>query len=144
VHEGGRLLVQVGELGVPVKMRGALLLLGGRLQAVAERLQDPPDGVVGDLEALCDKGIGEVARRLGGPAQQRHRIAAGVGMHDLVQRLDQSGLLVDERTVTTAQSTQAFGGLDAGGDLAFGLDDSVAAHARCHRDSALASPAEHL
>jgi hypothetical protein len=65
-------------------------------------------------------------------------------MHDLVQRLEKSGLLVDERTVTTALSTQAFGGLDAGGDLAFGLDDGVAAHGRRQCDSALASPAEHL
>ena len=46
VDKGLRLFIQVGELGVPVRVIGPLLLLRRRLQAVAGCLQKAPDGVV--------------------------------------------------------------------------------------------------
>jgi hypothetical protein len=46
-------------------------------------------------------------------------------MDQFVKRLEQTWLLVDEGAVTTAGSTEAFGGLDACCDLALGLDDGM-------------------
>ena len=55
------------ELGVSVGVGGPFLLLGRGLEGVAEALEDPPDGVVGDLEALTNQLGRQVARRLGRP-----------------------------------------------------------------------------
>lgn len=55
------LLVDVAKLRVPVGVLGALQRLAGALQPVALLAQQPPDGVVGDLEPLRAKRVGELA-----------------------------------------------------------------------------------
>jgi hypothetical protein len=55
------LLVQIAKLGVPIRVLGALLGLEGALQRVPLLLEQPPDGVVSDLEPLPGKGVGELA-----------------------------------------------------------------------------------
>jgi hypothetical protein len=55
------LLVDIPKLRIPVGMLGALLGLEGVLQRVALLLEQPADGVAGDLEALRDQGVGELA-----------------------------------------------------------------------------------
>jgi hypothetical protein len=63
---------------------------------------------------------------------------------EIVESLQESGLLVDERPVTAAEGAQAFRRLDAVLHLALGFDNGVATHARCVSDSALPSVSEHL
>jgi hypothetical protein len=48
------LLVNIPELRIPVGVLGAFLGLEGALQRVALLLEQPADGVVGDLEPLRD------------------------------------------------------------------------------------------
>jgi hypothetical protein len=84
------LLVHIPELRVPVGMLGALLGLEGALQRVALLLEQPPDGVVGDLEPLPGKGIGELAGRLARPPQGAFPVPAGVRVDQLVQGLQQA------------------------------------------------------
>jgi hypothetical protein len=54
------LLVHIAELRVPVGVLGALLGLEGPLQRVALLLEQPPDGVVGDLKPLRTQRVGEL------------------------------------------------------------------------------------
>jgi hypothetical protein len=84
------LLVHIPELRVPVGMLGTLLGLEGALQRVALLLEQPPDGVVGDLEPLPGKGVGELAGRLARPPQRRLGVPAGVRVDQLVQGLQQA------------------------------------------------------
>lgn len=78
-------VVEVAELAVAIGMGGALLLLGRCLEAVAQPLEQSAHGVVGDAEALAHQVLGQVCRRLRRPPQQRHRVAPGLGMHQLVE-----------------------------------------------------------
>jgi hypothetical protein len=90
------LLVDIPKLRVPVGMLGALLGLERALQRVALLLQQPPDGVVADLEPLRAKGIGELVGGLAGPPQRAFRVPAGVGVDQLVQRTEQARLALDQ------------------------------------------------
>jgi hypothetical protein len=106
------LLVEVAELGVPVGMLGPLLGLEGALQRVALLLEQPPDGVVADLEPLPAKGIGKLAGGLARPAQRRGGITAGVGVDQLVQRAEQARLALDQSlwpATRTADATARIG-----------------------------------
>jgi hypothetical protein len=84
------LLVEVAELAVAVWVLGALQRLAGALQRIALLLEQPAHGVVADWVALRGQRLGELAGRLGRPAQRATGIAAGVGVDQSLQRLDQS------------------------------------------------------
>jgi hypothetical protein len=90
------LLVHVAELRVPVGVLGALQGLAGALQPVALLAQQSPNGVVADLEALRTQRVGELAGGLAGPPQRRGGVAAGVGLDQPVQRLQQARLAFDQ------------------------------------------------
>ena len=80
------LLVEVAELGVPVEMLGTLQGLDRALQPVALLLEQPPDGVVADRMPGRSERLGQLAGGLAGPAQRAVGVAAGVGVHQPVQR----------------------------------------------------------
>ena len=111
--------VEVGELGVAVGVLGALVLLGRRLQRVAHLVQQPAHQLRGRLEALPGELACELARRLQRPAQRRHRAAPRDRMHQLVERLEQTGLLVDRRAVPAARSALTVRRLDPSAHLAY-------------------------
>jgi hypothetical protein len=67
------LLVDVAKLRVSVGVLGALLGLEGALQRVALLLEQPPDGVVADLEPLRAKRVSELTGGLARPPQRRLR-----------------------------------------------------------------------
>jgi hypothetical protein len=89
------LLVDVPELRVPVGVLSAFLGLEGALQRVPLLLEQPADGVVGDLEPLPGKRVGELAGRLAGPAQRRLGIPTRVRVNQLVLRGQQARLALD-------------------------------------------------
>ncbi len=66
-------VVDVAELGVAVGMLGTVGDLGVGLQAVAEVVEQLPDKVRPHLVAEAGQLRRQRARRLGGPAQRRHR-----------------------------------------------------------------------
>jgi hypothetical protein len=68
------LLVDVAELGIPIRVLCALQGLGGGLQAEAVLSQQPADGGRRDDMALLGELLGKVPQRLRRPAQRRHRI----------------------------------------------------------------------
>src|SRR4029434_1853953 len=106
------LLVDIAKLPIPVRILSALLGLEGALQRVALLLEQPPDGVVADLEPLPAKGIGKLAGGLARPAQRRGGIAAGVGVDQLVQRAEQARLALDQSlwpATRTADATARIG-----------------------------------
>jgi len=84
------LLVEVAELGVAVGVLGARQGLGRALQPVALLAQQPPHGVVADWMALGGERLGQLPGGLAGPAQRAVGVAAGVGIHQPVQRLQQA------------------------------------------------------
>ena len=84
------LLVEVAELGVAVGVLGALQGLGRALQPVALLAQQPADGVVADWMALGGERLGQLPGGLAGPAQRAVGVAAGVGVDQPVQRLQQA------------------------------------------------------
>jgi hypothetical protein len=84
------LLVQVAELGVPVRMLGALQGLDRSLQPVALLLEQPPDGVVADRMPGRGQCLGQLPGGLAGPPQRALRVAAGIGLHQPVQRSEQA------------------------------------------------------
>jgi hypothetical protein len=59
VEEGGGGGIQVGELGIAVRMADALRRLRGSLQAVVQGVQQVPDGRSADRVALHGKGRGQ-------------------------------------------------------------------------------------
>jgi hypothetical protein len=84
------LLVEVAELGVTVGMLGALQGLDGALQPVALLGEQPADGVVADRMALRGERRSQFPGGLARPGQQALRVAAGVGLHQPVQHLQQA------------------------------------------------------
>jgi hypothetical protein len=89
------LLVDVAKLRVSVGVLGALLGLEGALQRVALLLEQPPDGVVADLEPLRAKRVSELTGGLARPPQRRRRVPTGVRVDQRVQRLQQARLALD-------------------------------------------------
>jgi hypothetical protein len=85
--EGGHQVGQVPELGVPVRVPGALQRLGDPLQAVPHRLQHAPDHRVGAGEPGPDQFPGQGAGRPRRPPQRAHRVPPRPGLHQRVQRL---------------------------------------------------------
>jgi hypothetical protein len=65
-------------------------------------------------------------------------------MHQLIERFQQAGLLVDQRPIATARCSQPSRRLDTRDDLTLGLDHRVATHPRRGRDRGLATPSQHL
>src|SRR5918995_666687 len=84
------LLVQVAELGVPVGMLGTLQGLDRSLQPVALLLEQPPDGVVADWMPGRGQCLGQLPGGLAGPPQRAVGVAAGVGVHQPIQRPKQA------------------------------------------------------
>ena len=82
-----RLLVEVAELGIAVGVLGALQGLERALQPVALLAQQPAHGVVADRMALGGERLGQLPGGLAGPAQRAVGVAAGIGVHQPVQRL---------------------------------------------------------
>lgn len=87
-----RLLIQVAELGIAVGVLGALQGLEGALQPVALLTQQPAHGVVADRVALGGERLGQLPGGLAGPAQRAVGVAAGIGVDQPVQRLQQAGI----------------------------------------------------
>jgi hypothetical protein len=87
-----RLLIQVAELGIAVGVLGALQGLERALQPVALLAQQPAHGVVADRMALGGERLGQLPGGLAGPAQRAVGIAAGIGVDQPVQRLQQAGI----------------------------------------------------
>jgi hypothetical protein len=71
-------------------MLGALQGLGRALQPVALLLEQPADGVVADQMPLGGERLGQLPGGVAGPAQRAVRVAAGVWLHQPVQRLKQT------------------------------------------------------
>ena len=142
--KAGGHVVEIAELGVAVGMLAALGDLGVGLQRVAEAVQQAQHRARRHLEALAHQILGQVRRGLRRPTQQRHRVAPRLGMHQLVERLEQTGLLVDQRLVATARRPQTSRRLDPGRHFRLGLDHRVAAHPRRRGHRRLAAPTQHL
>ncbi len=138
--EGGDLAVKVAELSITVRVRRSFLLLGWRLERVAEALQDPPDGVVGDFEPLADEVVGQLGRRLGGPAQEQHRVPPCLGVDQLVYGFQKPGLLHLCGTVAVAVCSSTGRRLDPRENL--DLDHGVTGHTRSRRHRGLPTPSE--
>lgn len=96
------------------------------------------------LEALTDQLVSQLGRRLRRPTQLRHRVAPSLGVHELVEGLQESGLLRLGFDVTAADGALAVRGHDPGLHLPLGLDHSVTAHPRRGRHCSLAAPTQHL
>ena len=88
--------------------------------------------------------VGQLGRRLRRPTQQRHRVTPGLGMHQLIERRQQSGLLVHQGPVTTARGPQPNRRLDPRHHLCLRLDHRVTAHPRRRGYRGLAAPPQHL
>jgi hypothetical protein len=86
------LLVEVAELGVPVGMLGALQGLDRALQPVALLLQQPPHRIVADRMPGRGERLGQLSGGLARPAQRALGVAAGVGIDQPIQRLQQAGI----------------------------------------------------
>ena len=65
-------------------------------------------------------------------------------MDQLIERGQQTGLLVDQRLVAPTDSPQALRRLNPRSHLALGFDHRVPAHSRRRRHRRLAAPAQHL
>jgi hypothetical protein len=97
------LLVDVGELGVPIGMLDAFQCLGRSLQAEPVVAQQPAHGGSRDWMALPRQLFGQVTQRLGRPTQRGHRIAALVGFDQPEQGRGQLRIvLVDALAPTSA------------------------------------------
>ena len=79
-------VVEVAELGVAIRVLGTLELLGGRLQAVAGLVQQPPHQPFAGRMALPGQRDRQLPRRLDRPAQRRLRITPGVRVDEALQR----------------------------------------------------------
>jgi hypothetical protein len=107
------LLVDVPELGVPVRVPLALEGLGVALQAEAFGSQQVAHRVRGDLVAPAGQLARQVAGGLRRPPQRRHRIAALIRLHQGQQRREQPGVQVSgafapaARTAHPAQRLRA-------------------------------------
>src|SRR5512135_3495931 len=75
------LLVDIGELGVPIGVLLALHRLGCPLQAEPVLSQQPAHGRSRNRMALSGQLLGQMPQRLGRPAQRRHRIPALIQFH---------------------------------------------------------------
>ena len=82
----GRLLVEVGELGVAIDMLPTLGGLGIGLQTVAPLTQQSTRHHGGDLVASLPQRPGQDPDRLRRPPQRRHRIAPGLRIDQRLQR----------------------------------------------------------
>ncbi len=78
-----------------------------RLQRITLLLQQPPDGVVADLEPLRAKRIGELAGGLARPPQRRLRIPASVRVDQLIQCPQQTRLALDQPLWPAARTAHA-------------------------------------
>jgi hypothetical protein len=135
-------LVEVVELGVSIGTLGAFLLLGGRLERVAQLVQQAPHQLSRDAVALAHQLIGQHIGRFGRPAGQRHRVAPRRGMDQLVEGDQEAGLLVDGRLVPATGCPLAIVGFDTFFDFTRGTDHRVAADARGLGHLGLAAPSE--
>ena len=144
VDEGVGLVVQVVELGVTVGVLASLGHLGVGLERVAESVQQAQHRARGDLETLAHQLVGQLGGGLRRPAQLRHRVAPGLGVDELVEGAEQTGLGVEQRLVATTRGAQPHRWLDARRDFSLGLDHRVAAHPRRDRHRRLATTPEHL
>jgi hypothetical protein len=113
---GGDLVVDVAELRVAVGVLGAFGGLGVGLHAVSQRpAKQPVHAVMGDAVALPGQLVGEGAGGLGRPPQPGHRVAAGLGLDQRVQRVEQAGVGLGQRLATATGAAGAPGlGLQAG------------------------------
>jgi hypothetical protein len=118
------LLVDIAELGVSVGMLGALQGLLGALQRVALLLEQPPDGVVADLEPLPAKGIGQLTSGLARPPQGAFRVPTGIRIDQLIQRTEQARLTLDQPPWPATRTAHATARIRRGVQLP---------HARVHR-----------
>jgi len=84
------LLVEVAELGVPVRVLFALQGLGIRLQTEAGPAQEVSDGVGAHAVALPGQRRGQRTGGLGRPPQRRHRVPPLLRLHQGQQRRQQS------------------------------------------------------
>jgi hypothetical protein len=101
------LLVDVAELRVPVGMLGALLGLEGALQRVILLTEQPPDRVIADRMPLRGERLSQLAGGLAGPPQRALRVSAGVGVDQVLQRLKQPRVTLDQPLGPAARPADA-------------------------------------
>ena len=116
--------------GRPGRDAGSLVVLGGGLQRVAELVQQPQHRTRRHREASAPPDRRPGASRTSTSSAATTSGCPGFGMHQLVEGFEQTGLLVDQRLVTTARRSQTNRRLDPGDHFRLGLDHRVAAHPR--------------
>jgi len=89
--------IDVAELGVAIGVLGALVLLGGRLQAVVHLVQQVRHRDVARAIPLRQQLLRQLAGRLRGPAQSTLGIPPALRLDEIVEGLEQAGLGVDDR-----------------------------------------------
>ena len=122
------LLVEVAELGVPVRALLALDRLGVALQAEALLAQQFGDGVPADPVSGRGQFPRQVAQRLRCPAQRRHRIPALVRLDQRQQRGDQSRVQIGRPLAATTGTPDPAQRLRAGLQLLHPVRYGALAH----------------
>ena len=91
-QKGVRGRVDVLELRIAVRVARSLLTLAGRLQPVAQVMQQPADGGRTHAPPLSGQRRGQLRPTLAGPAQRRGRVAARQRVHQRFEGGPQTGL----------------------------------------------------
>ncbi len=139
-----RLVVDVAELAVTVRVLGALAHLGVGLQAVADVVEHPAHQRRAGLVAQAGQLLGELARRLHRPAQRRHRIAPALRLDQGVQHHQHLGIEVDRRLAARTWAAHPIRARHPLGQLPGPGDERVTAHAGDLRHPGLTATGEHL
>jgi hypothetical protein len=99
--------VDVGELGIPVRVAPALDGLGVALQAEVLFPQEACHGRRGHLVTRLGQLVGQVAQALGRPPQRRLRITARFGLHQRQQRRPHPGIGLGHTLAATTDPPRA-------------------------------------
>ena len=115
---------KVSELGVTIRVLTSFGDFRLGLQRVAELMQQAQHRPRRHVIPAGDRFLGELGRRLRCSPQQRHRTTARLRMDQLIERREQTGLLVDHWPVAATHRTQAIRrhDPDPGSDFGLGFD----------------------
>jgi hypothetical protein len=87
---------------------------------------------------------GQFRRGLRRPAQQGHWVTPSVGVHEFVERFEQTGLFVDELSISAAGGSKTRRWLDPRSYFVDGLGHGVATHARRARERTRPPASEYI
>lgn len=104
-------------------MLGTFQGLSGALEGVPLGVQQPPNGGGADRVAGPAEGVGKLAQALGGPAQRRAGIAAGVGVDQGIQGIQQPRVGDGQGLGTAARRAGAASRVGRQGQLALATGD---------------------